>query len=95
MHVLKLFMAWKMALGFIMTTELQQPDAIITAGVYRKQTLAVMSTISRKPLRFGDPEWLPPAAVSDEVLQLLPSGAAAINESQIAEIKRAVKIGNE
>ena len=73
MHVLKMFMAWKMALGFIMTTELHEPDAILAAGVNRKETLAVMSTISRKPLRFGEPEWLSPDAVSDEVLQLLPA----------------------
>src|SRR5258706_11447054 len=104
MNVLKTFMAWKMALGFIMTTELHQPDAIIAAGVNRKGTLAVMSTISRKPLRFGEPEWLSPNAVNDEVLQLLPRGACVISESQIAEIGRffgptglfpAVKIGNE
>jgi hypothetical protein len=102
MHVLKMFMAWKMALGFIMTTELHEPDAILPAGVNRKETLAVMSTISRKPLRFGEPEWLSPDAVSDEVLQLLPRGACAISESQTAEIGRffgstglfpAVKIG--
>src|SRR5258706_12123191 len=104
MHVLKMFMAWKMALGFIMTTELHQPDAVIAAGVNRKETLAVMSAISRKPLRFAEPEWLSPDAVSDEVLQLLPRGARVISESQMAEVGRffgptglfpATRIGNE
>jgi hypothetical protein len=43
-----------MALGFIMTTELHQPDAVVAAGVNRKETLAVMSTKEAPTVRRGN-----------------------------------------
>ncbi len=97
-------MAWKTALAFIMTTELHQPDAVISVGVNRKEVLSVMAEIHRGPLAFGEPQWLPPNAVGNDVLSLLPRGALAINKNQLEEINRffgptglfpAVKIGNE
>jgi hypothetical protein len=105
MRVFSSFLAWKTAPAFTMTSELHEPDAIVSIGVSHKETLAVLSTISRKPLlRFGEPQWLSREQIGDDVPGLLPRGAIELSKTQIAEIDRffgptglfpAVKIGNE
>jgi hypothetical protein len=88
MQMLKLFMAWKSALAFVITAELQNLDALLSVGVNHKETLAVTCEICRDPLGFGQATWLAPDFVGNEVLSLLPRGAMSINKSQLDEINR-------
>jgi hypothetical protein len=55
MQMLKLFMAWKSALAFVVTAELRNLDALLSIGVNHKETLAVMCEICRDPWGFGKP----------------------------------------
>src|SRR5258706_4910753 len=78
LNMLKLFMAYKTALGFIMTTELKEPDAITAVGVNRHETLAVVAEIPRAPLGFGAPQMCYASAIRHAMLSLRPRGALAI-----------------
>jgi hypothetical protein len=52
------FMALKCSPGFVLATEIAEPDAIVAIGVTHAQCIGVLSRISRKPLTFAQEEWL-------------------------------------
>src|ERR1700761_4891430 len=74
------FMAWKLATAFVLTTETwlgpertrSGEEAVVAIGVSRHDRLAVIRRISRRPLSFGPPEWLPAEALDDTYFRLLP-----------------------
>jgi hypothetical protein len=56
MSMVSRFMAWKMAGGFTLASELVEPDSVYCFGATHKEELAAISLIERNPLRFSKPE---------------------------------------
>jgi hypothetical protein len=61
MQIVRSFMIWKAADGFILASELVDPDAISVVAVTRVDAIGVLQRIHRSPLRFD-----PPDASSDD-----------------------------
>src|SRR4026207_627528 len=47
------FMAWKLSPGFILATELHEPDALVSVGVRHNDYAALLSVILREPSTSG------------------------------------------
>jgi hypothetical protein len=52
LHLVSDFMAWKLSPGFILATELHEPDALVSVGVRHDDYAALISVIRREPLDF-------------------------------------------
>jgi len=89
------FMAWKSATAFIMSTELVQPDCVLSAGIGRSEVLIAARPILRKPLTLGPVEWLDRSAVGEEVVALLPRGKVTLDRDTEAALVRAFGDGGE
>jgi hypothetical protein len=89
------FMAWKSAVAFVMSSELQVPDVVISAGVGRHGVVAAARPVLRKPLTVGPVEWLPESAVGEEVVALLPRGRGTLDAATEAELVRVFGTGGE
>jgi hypothetical protein len=85
-HV-SMFMAQKMALVFTVAVELHDPDAVYCFGAACGSQAAAISGIERDPIRFGDPEWLAPDGVADEIAALLPHGELTLDAAGLAELE--------
>ena len=44
------FMAWNMSLGFVLATELHEPDAVLSIGIMRNDYAALLALINREPM---------------------------------------------
>ena len=104
MALISKFMAWRLALGFTMASELMQPDAVICVGVSHHERHGIISLIERKPLRFLPEQWLTQEQLDPAVVAMLPQGATSVTAPEIAELQEwfgpngkfpAVRIGNE
>jgi len=95
MQLLYGFMAWKSATAFVMSSELQEPDCVISAAVGRDGVLVAARPILRKPLTLGPIEWLPKESVGDEVVALLPRGTVTLDRETEAALVRAFGSGGE
>jgi hypothetical protein len=95
MQLLYGFMAWKSAIAFVMSSELQVPDCVIAGAVGRDGVLAAARSILRKPLTVGPIEWLPESAVGEEVVALLPRGRVTLDRETEAELVRVFGVGGE
>jgi hypothetical protein len=89
------FMAWKLAIGFVLTAETwlgpertrSGEEAVLAIGVSLSERLAVIRRIRRTPALSFDPlEWLPPDALDDTYFRLLPS------ESDTVTLEEAVML---
>ena len=89
------FMAWKSAVAFVMSSELQVPDCVIAGAVGRERVLVAARPIVRKPLTVGPIEWLPESAVGEEVVALLPRGRLTLDAETQAALARAFGTGGE
>jgi hypothetical protein len=49
------FMAMKLSPGFILASELHEPDAVLSMGMQHNDYWALISLIERKPLTFSPP----------------------------------------
>jgi hypothetical protein len=85
-HV-SLFMAQKMASVFTLAVELHDPDAVYCFGAAPDSQVAAISGIDRDPMRFGNPEWLAPDGVAEEIAALLPHGEVALDAAGLAELE--------
>ena len=79
MRLVSGFMAWKSATWFILSSELKEPDAVLSAGVSRNGILCACRPIIRRPLGVVAIEWLPRHSVGDEVVALLPRGRVVLD----------------
>lgn len=95
MQLLYGFMAWQGATGFIMSTELVEPDAVTSVGVNFNDVVVAARPILRKPLTVGAVEWLSRSLVGDEVIALLPRGKVVLEAAQVKELKAAFGVGGE
>jgi hypothetical protein len=85
-----LFMAWKMATGFVLSGELRDPDAISSFAVLRDERMGVMRRIERgPPISFGETTSLDESHIDDGLIVLLPRGATTLTAELIAELERA------
>lgn len=95
MQLLYGFMAWKGATGFIMASELMEPDCVVVGGVTREEVLMVSRPILRKPLTVGPIEWVGPEMMGDEVVALLPRGKVLLDPETQAALARSFGPGGE
>ena len=88
-----LFMAWKMAMAFVLTTETwlgpertrSGEEAVLTIGVSRTERMGVLRRIRRTPgLIFLTPEWLWPESIDEQYFRLLPSGQKSVTDEDAA-----------
>jgi len=95
MQLLSGFMAGKSATAFVMSSELIEPDCVISAAVDRDAVLNVCRPIVRKPLSVGPVQWLPKSSVGEEVVALLPRGRVVLDPETEAALLRAFGSGGE
>lgn len=95
MQLLYGFMAWKGATGFIMASELVEPDCVIVGGVSRNEVLMAARPVLRKPLTVGPIEWLGPEMMGDEVVALLPRGQVSLDPETVAALARSFGPGGD
>jgi hypothetical protein len=89
------FMALKSSAGFVLATEVKEPDAVVAMGVTHTQRIGVLSRISRRPLTFTKEEWLDEADVAEEIFDLLPRGPRELSEARVAEIESLFGLGGQ
>lgn len=82
------FMAWKAASAFVMSTELVEPDAVLSVAVSRDLVCAALRGILRKPLMLGPVEWLSLNQIGDEIPKLLPPASATLSAAMMQDLER-------
>ncbi|RUO97998.1 hypothetical protein [Hyphomicrobium sp.] len=88
LQVMKLFMIHKSASGFILCSELIEPNCLFCAAVTRTETLAAIQRIKRGG-KFGRIEWQPPECVDDVIKDLLPPKSVTITKQQLELMVKA------
>jgi hypothetical protein len=90
------FMAWRMALGFVLSAELEAPDAITSFVVTRSERRGIMRRINRgAAISFGATEELDAQNAGDDLLAMLPARESAITFEQQRELERVFGEGGE
>jgi hypothetical protein len=90
---LSLFMAWKLALGFTLSSELIEPDAVYCLGVTLKERHACLARIKREPKpwtanNFAAVEWLAESSIDPTLLDLLPRGAREMTSRDLVTLEK-------
>jgi len=94
MRVVRAFMIWKAATGFVHSSELITPDAITACAVTREDVTGGLQRIRRKPLGFGEVEWFGRESIGDDVLQLLPPRVMTLDQRDLEFIDKAFEEGS-
>ena len=89
------FMVWKSAHAFVMSSELIEPDVVISAAVSYTAVWCACRPIVRKPLSVGPIEWLAEQSVGEEIIALLPRGKVTLDPETEAALMRAFGSGGE
>jgi hypothetical protein len=89
------FMVWMSAHAFVMSSELIEPDIVITAAISHTEVLCACRPIVRTPLSVGPIQWLTKESIGDEVLALLPRGRVRLDPDMQAALVRAFGSGGE
>jgi hypothetical protein len=95
LHLLKRFMTWKMATSYVTTAQIwlgpdltrKGPEALSVVGVSRNERRAAIQRVERKPLSFGEVEWLQPQQVDYALFALLPETASSLTHVDIMELE--------
>ena len=87
MQLVSDFMAWKLSPGFVMASELHQPDAILAIGLMRDEYWALISVIDRKPLSFGTPKSVLRENMDPEIFKLQPRGSRTVTSARMKELE--------
>jgi hypothetical protein len=92
------FMAWKKAIGFILASELHEPDCVYALGMMRQEVIACLARITRTPkpwtaANFGNVEWIHRSLIGQEMIDLLPRSALpdagrAMSKTEIAMLEK-------
>lgn len=80
------FMAWKLSPGFILASELHEPDAVLSVGVQHNDYAAFISLIERNPLSFSAPKFVKRENMDPAMLALLPRGSRTITKARAKEL---------
>jgi hypothetical protein len=87
------FMAWKLAIAFVLTAETwlgpertrSGEEALLAIGVSQHERLGVIRRLRRTPtLALEPPEWLTADAIDERYFTLLPSGASTVTAEDAA-----------
>jgi hypothetical protein len=81
-------MAWKLSPGFVMASELHEPDAILAIGLMRDEYWALISLIDRKPLAFGTPKSILRENMDPEIFKLQPRDSRTVTSSRMKELEQ-------
>ena len=92
--MVRAFMIWKVASGFVKSTELIAPDAIASIAVTRDEVIGALRRITRTPIGFAEAEWFGRESVGDEIVSLLPSRSLALSENDTRFIDQAFVRGS-
>jgi hypothetical protein len=85
------FMAWKLAMAFVLTAETwlgpqrsrSGEEAVLTVGVSPRERLGVIRRIRRTPgPNFAAPEWLAADAIDETYFRLLPADVSIIRAEE-------------
>jgi hypothetical protein len=91
-----LFMAWKMATAFVLTTETwlgpertrSGEEAVLAIGVSRTERMGVLRRIRcTLGLVLMAPEWLRPESIDEQYFRLLPAGQRTITDEEAAMLE--------
>lgn len=95
LEVMRAFMIWKAATGFVMSSELAEPNALLVVAVTRFDVVAALQPISRKPKPpiFAKLQWLDRDRIDDNILGLLPPKSLSVTTDQIEFMRRAFEEG--
>jgi hypothetical protein len=80
------FMAWKLSAGFILASELHEPDAVLSVGIQHNDYWALISLIERTPLAFSKPKSVLRENMDPVMLGLLPRGGRTITKARAKEL---------
>jgi hypothetical protein len=89
------FMTWRLATGFVLTSEVWLgpeikhggEQAILSVGVSRYERIGLLQRIRRRaPLSLTSPEWLTAEQIDETHSSLLPSRKSEIAADEIAEL---------
>jgi hypothetical protein len=89
MELFKWFMAWKMALGYIIAGQLEEPDCLYALGVTRRSRAGAISMIRRGPVPgFGPNEWLSRQQLAaSDMTGFLPRGTLTITAPMLEKLE--------
>jgi hypothetical protein len=82
-----LFMVWKAATGFILSTETETPDVVTATLVTRRGGKGAHQIITREPLGFSEPVWYGRQQLGNEIFALLPPATVQLGEADAATIR--------
>jgi hypothetical protein len=85
LRLLSDLMALLTSAGFIMASEVKEPDALCCVGLTHKEAVGAMCRIERKPLNFGQVEWMSAVELGEEIASLLPRGSRTLSAARISE----------
>ena len=91
MNLVSRFMVYRMATSFVMSSELEEPDAVSSVFVRGGEAEAGVRLIERDPLKFSSTMWLDAEQIGDEVPSLLPSKFEELSAAEIHDIDTAIK----
>jgi hypothetical protein len=80
------FMAWKLSPGFILASELHEPDAVLCLGLQPNEYWVLIALIERKPLTFSTPKFVKRENMDPVMLDLLPRGSRTITKARAKEL---------
>lgn len=93
MQVVRAFMIWKAASAFVQSSELIEPNAIVSIAVTRDGVWGALRRITRKPFTFAPHEWFGRETVSDEIVALLPPRSLTLTAADTRFIDQAFAHG--
>lgn len=91
LNLVRTYMAAKLARGFVMSTELHEPDAISSVAVTRDGVAGGLRLIQREPFQIGQTIWLNRDQIGDDVPRLLPDRYEELSAGDMALLERAVR----
>ena len=86
-RIVRLFMVWKAATGFILASKTKIPDAITCTLVTRDEVTVALQHISRDPVIFEKPQWYGRGEVGDDIVNLLPARIVRLNLDELKIIR--------
>jgi hypothetical protein len=89
MELFKWFMAWKMALGYIIAGQLEEPDCLYALGVTRQARAGAISMIQRGPILGFEPNtWLSRKQLAEsDMTGFLPRSTIKITTPMLEELE--------
>ena len=85
------FMALKLSPGFVLATELHQPDAVLSIGIVANDYAGAMSLIDRKGTgavapTFSEPAWIEREHMDPLIFSFRPNRSSTLSTSRMQEL---------